>query len=226
MSAIGGERRLRRPSPALLIACLALFFALAGTAAAYHDLIRAPNLRSAPKLRITGQNVVNGSLSQADFRGSVRGPAGRPGAPGPPGPQGGQGPPGPAGKDGAPGAKGDKGDRGDPAIPNLDHWFVGPISNPGGEQTFAAVSCAPGTYVLGGGVYGLGTYNQQQVNSSYPSVGNTSTPGVTGWAAYVDNLLPAGPTSARNFYVFAVCAPATGVTAASLRGSAVAKAGR
>src|SRR5262245_14136565 len=52
---------------------------------------------------VTGKDVKDRSLSAADFRGSVRGPAGAPGTAGARGPQG---PPGPAGASGARGPAG------------------------------------------------------------------------------------------------------------------------
>jgi hypothetical protein len=91
--------RLRRPSPAMVIALLALFVALGGSSYA--------------ALTITSKNVKDNTLTSADLKNNsiksidVRDrsllakdfkigqlPAGPPGAQGPPGPQGPQGPPG------------------------------------------------------------------------------------------------------------------------------------
>ncbi|MBN9622054.1 MAG: collagen-like protein [Actinobacteria bacterium] len=71
---------MRRPSPALVIACLALFAALGGSAIAAHKYLITSMNQIAPKVRK--------SLA---------------GTPGPTGPQG---PAGPAGKNGAPGKDG------------------------------------------------------------------------------------------------------------------------
>jgi hypothetical protein len=90
---------LRRPSPALVVSCLALAVALGGTSYATvlqvpRASVGTPQLRNAavttPKLAnnaVTSAKVRNGSLLRADFR---RGqlPAGPPGPPGPAGPAG------------------------------------------------------------------------------------------------------------------------------------------
>jgi hypothetical protein len=93
--------RFARQSPAVVLAMLALFVALTGTAVATTSaLITGKQIKNSS---ITGADVKNKSLTAKDFKGSVRG------ARGPTGPAGAQGPQGAAG---APGAKGDKGDTG------------------------------------------------------------------------------------------------------------------
>lgn len=90
--------RLVRQSPAMVIAMLALFVALTGTAVATTSaLITGRQIKNSS---ITGADVKNKSLTPKDFKGSVRG------ARGPTGPQGAQGP------------QGLKGDKGDPGTPN------------------------------------------------------------------------------------------------------------
>jgi hypothetical protein len=92
----------RRPSPALVIACLALGVALGGTSYATvlqvpRNSVGAPQLRSSavttPKLArnaVTSAKVRNGTLVRADFaRGALLvGPAGPMGPAGPAGPPG------------------------------------------------------------------------------------------------------------------------------------------
>jgi hypothetical protein len=91
--------RLVRQSPAMIVAMLALFVALTGTAVATTSaLITGAQIKNSS---ITGADVKNRSLRPIDFRGSVRGPRGLRGLPGAPGAPGAQG------------AKGDKGDKGD-----------------------------------------------------------------------------------------------------------------
>jgi hypothetical protein len=77
----------RRPSPALVIALIALFFALAGTGYAVSRL---------PKNSVTSVQVKDHSLLSRDFKaGQIpRGPQGLQGVPGPTGPQGDKGNPG------------------------------------------------------------------------------------------------------------------------------------
>lgn len=84
--------RKLRPSPAGVIACLALAIALGGTAFAATTLV--------PRNSVGSAQVINGSLLKKDFkRGQLpRGPQGSQGEPGLPGPTGPGGPPGPAGK--------------------------------------------------------------------------------------------------------------------------------
>ena len=90
--------RMARQSPALIVAMLALFVALTGTAVATTSaLIGSAQIRNNS---ITGLDVKNRSLRPIDFRGSVRGPRGL------------RGLPGATGATGATGAKGDKGDTG------------------------------------------------------------------------------------------------------------------
>jgi hypothetical protein len=91
--------RLLRQSPAMVVAMLALFVALTGTAVATTSaLITGNQIKNSS---ITGLDVKNKSLTPRDFRGSVRGPRGL------------RGLTGATGATGASGAKGDKGDKGD-----------------------------------------------------------------------------------------------------------------
>ena len=63
-------RRIRRPSPSLVVACLALAIALSGSAVAA-SVALAPNSVGTPQLRnnaVTTAKVRNGSLLRADFK--------------------------------------------------------------------------------------------------------------------------------------------------------------
>ena len=85
--------RMVRQSPALIVAMLALFVALTGTAVATTSaLIGSAQIRNNS---ITGLDVKNRSLRPIDFRGSVRGPRGLRGLTGPAGPTGPPGAPNP-----------------------------------------------------------------------------------------------------------------------------------
>jgi hypothetical protein len=87
--------RLLRQSPAMVVAMLALFVALTGTAVATTSaLITGNQIKNSS---ITGADVKNKSLTARDFRGSVRGPRGLRGLTGAQGAQGLQGPQGPPG---------------------------------------------------------------------------------------------------------------------------------
>jgi hypothetical protein len=92
-------RSIRRPSPALVVACLALLVALGGTSIAAVSQLVPRNSVGTPQLKnnaVTSAKVKNRSLLRADFKaGQI--PAG------PTGPAGAQGPAGPAGPAGAAG---------------------------------------------------------------------------------------------------------------------------
>jgi hypothetical protein len=96
--------RLTKPSPAMVVALVALFVALSGTS--YAALTLPANSVGSKQIRknaVTGSKVKPGSLLASDFKRSarlrLRGPSGAVGAAGPrglTGPAGVQGPPGPA----------------------------------------------------------------------------------------------------------------------------------
>ena len=97
--------RDRRPSPAMIVACLALAVSLGGTGIAAVSVVLPRNSVGAAQLQnssVTSVKVKNASLTRSDFARGVLTP----------GPQGAQGPPGPSGSQGAKGDKGDKGDAG------------------------------------------------------------------------------------------------------------------
>ncbi|MGZ8693885.1 MAG: hypothetical protein ACXWYS_00405 [Gaiellaceae bacterium] len=108
----------RRPSPATVIACLALLVALGGTGYAATQL--PPNSVGRQQLRanvIDSSKVQDASLFARDFKkGQLpRGLRGATGATGAAGPAGATGAVGATGATGAAGPKGDKGDPGTPA---------------------------------------------------------------------------------------------------------------
>jgi hypothetical protein len=85
---------LRKTSPAMIVACLALLVALGGTSIAAVKVL-------VPRNSVGTNQVIDHSLLAKDFRTPPRGPVG---------PRGPAGPAGPAGAAGAAGPKGDKGD--------------------------------------------------------------------------------------------------------------------
>jgi hypothetical protein len=108
------KKLLRRPSPAMIVACMALLVALGGTSVAAVSQLAAnsvgtPQLRAGavtnPKIRnnaVNSAKVANRSLLRVDFA-----PGQLPAGPtGPQGPAGAAGPAGPAGAAGAPGVIG------------------------------------------------------------------------------------------------------------------------
>jgi hypothetical protein len=101
------------PSPALVVSCIALVVASAGTATAASVVIKKPNQLG--KNVVTGASVKDRSLTPKDFKGSL--PGGPQGDPGPEGPRGVDGPQGPAGPRGAKGDDGEPGARGADGAP-------------------------------------------------------------------------------------------------------------
>jgi hypothetical protein len=71
--------------------------------------------------------------------------------------------------------------------------------SPAGSQVYGSVPCPTGKVAFGGGVLGNSFGLQQNVNSSFPFLGNGVA---TGWAGYVNNADSADST----FIVYAVCA--------------------
>jgi hypothetical protein len=96
--------RVARQSPAMVVAMLALFVALTGTAVATTSaLITGNQIKNSS---ITGADIKNKSLGIADLATKARGARGARGPAGPPGAQGAQGP------------QGIQGPKGDPGTPN------------------------------------------------------------------------------------------------------------
>jgi hypothetical protein len=141
-----------RPSPALIVASIALLVALGGTGYAAVSATAPPNSVNTAALKngavtnpkiaanaVTGSRVKNGSLQKADFAaGQI--PAG---PPGPAGPAGAQGPAGAAG------AKGDAGNNSLVAFANVNGVGASPsIRSFGGQGTTGAsvLSCGVGCF--------------------------------------------------------------------------------
>jgi hypothetical protein len=108
--------RLRKPSPAMLVAVLALFVALGGSSYAVVTLsknsVTSKHIKNGQVKRVdlgkgsvNSSKVVNGGLLAEDFAAGQL-PAGERGPQGPQGPQGAQGAKGDPGSDGAPGVDG------------------------------------------------------------------------------------------------------------------------
>ena len=125
---------MRRPSPALVISCIALAFALAGTG--YATVLQVPrNSVGTAQLKnsaVTTAKVKNRSLLRADFAAGQL-PAGPRGPAGPPGSAGPTGPAGPAGLSG------------------LERVDTTSASNSVTPKT-QATTCPTGKRLLGGGV--------------------------------------------------------------------------
>jgi hypothetical protein len=176
----------RRPSPSMVVASLALLFALTGTgiaavAALPRNSVGTRQLRSNA---VVSSKVRNHSLLARDFKSGQlpRGPAG------PAGPAGSTGPAGPTGPAGTTGA----------AFHEADA-SAGP-----GERAFAIAACPTGQRALGGGTY-LGDTTPDDQDAIIRSAPVNSTGG-TGFT-----LLAPGQT-ANAWYGEAFNAGANGAT--------------
>ena len=163
--------RVRRPSPALVVASVALGIALTGTG--YASVLNVPDgsvttakikngAVTTPKLKndavtvdklaanaVTAGQVKNGSLLKEDFK-SGQLPAGPPGPQGPPGPRG------------APGAKGA------PGIGDLQRVDSATSSSSSNSKAVVA-TCPSGKRVIGGGAQVTGSgANKVSINQSFP----------------------------------------------------------
>lgn len=189
--------RLRRPSPAMVVSCIALSVALGGTGYAATALpknsvgtkqlrtgaVAASDLR--PNVVTTGK-VRDGSLRKADF-GAGELPAGATGAPGPKGETGPKGDPGPKGDTGAAGATGTTGAA-------TVRTVTAAADIPDGSKVSVDAFCPAGQQAIGGGARGDDVQSEETtVSSSRPVISSTdSNPpldgqGFTGWRVTVRN---------------------------------------
>ena len=184
--------RIRRPSPAMIIACAALLVALGGTSFAAVKVL-------VPRNSVGSLQVIDHSLLAKDFKTPPKGPRGLAGPAGPAGPAGAQGPAGPAG------ASGPKGDSATAL------WAV--VDSAGALSRNKGVGSSQR---LGTGDY-LVTFNQDITGCSYvaslggPTTSNTSgevSPAQrTGVAAAVEveTYSSAGASADRAFYLAVFC---------------------
>ena len=170
---------VRRPSPALVISCIALVFALAGTG--YATVLQVPrNSVGTLQLKnaaVTSAKVKNRSLLRADFAAGQL-PAGPAGPTGPIGPAG---PAGPAGLSG---------------VERVDTTSA---SNSVTSKT-QATTCPAGKRLLGGGVRLNPLLAQLNVQQAYPDNDNVFRATVREVTATAANW---------SITVFAVCGTAS-----------------
>jgi hypothetical protein len=183
-------RNVRRPSPAMAVALIALFVALGGSSYA--------------ALKVTGKNVKNNSLTSADIRNnslksrdvknrSLRSADFAAG----------QLPQGPKGDTGPQGPKGDPGAT--TAVMRTGTAFAVAAN----DFSSGTASCQPGERATGGGLYNESNVYVLRITSSYPtpnpttapSTGNGQTP--TGWRVWVANE-SATPYDKLEVYVICV----------------------
>jgi hypothetical protein len=208
----GRRRLLRLPSPAVVIAMIALLVALGGTAygvsAKHYPYWTGVDIVDHS---LTGIDIQNGSLGPVVLSSRARKAL-----------KGNLGPAGPQGPQGNPGVNGQPGPKGDPGPINL-YYKYGTIVNQttAFHQDVGTASCGAGTYAVGGGVFSTGTYNTQHVNSSYPTFASSAV-AATGWGAYVDNV---SSSTSLQFQVYVICSPAASVSGKTA-GLTLAKTGQ
>jgi hypothetical protein len=191
----------RLPSPALIVACVALVVALGGVSYAAsvlpkHSVGKAQLQKNAvtpAKLRnnaVTGAKVKDGTLTVADFNAKQL-PAGPQGPKGDTGSQGSKGDTGPQGPKGDSGVRGLTGETGPVGISGYEQ-VLQPSAVDANSISQQSAECPAGKRVLGGGVT---AHTDLVIVESYPSADNRWTGVVKNAAAY-----------SRDYAVFAVCA--------------------
>jgi len=174
---------VRRPSPALVISCLALTVALGGTS--YAAVLALPKNSVGPaQLKssavttkkiapnaVTTAKVLNGSLVKADFKAGQL----------PAGPTGPAGPAGPSGLSG------------------LERVDATSVTNSTPSRT-AAMACPAGKRLLGGGARVNPVLPQVAITSSYPGDDNT-------FQAFAREVTATGAN--WSLTAFAICAVAS-----------------
>jgi hypothetical protein len=184
------NHRVRRPSPALVVACIALLVALAGTS--YATVLNVPrNSVGTPQLKrnavraakiapnaVRTAHVLNGVLLAEDFK-----PGQLP-----------------------TGAKGDKGDKGDAGAISTARARFSSDSAGDGAYVRETVSCSSGERAIAGGVSTGSVATDVHVRESKPTNGG-SEPGAgatfTSWTAALYNA--AGGAGSQTFRVWVVC---------------------
>ena len=209
------RRVLRPPSPALVVAILALLVATAQSAYGVSNIRHYPYFNSVDIIdnTLTGRDIKNKSLTKADFRGSFQGPRGLRGPSGPRGLQGAPGGQGPQGPKGDNGTNGTNGTNGSDAIPNLTYVRTASTPAPtGGVNAGAFAECPSGQRPIAGGVVTSdGLINVYQTAAGTPTAFE-GTP--TGWWGSVRNFGGVPGT----FRAYAVCAPANATSTYGVSG--------
>jgi hypothetical protein len=176
---------MKRPSPATIIASVALFFSLAGTGLA------------ASKYLITSTKQIKPSVLS-----SLRG------AQGPRGLQGAQGAAGPAGPAGAAGAAGAAGtfNTSDVSVVTGTNSAIGANAQ-GNAQATAAATCPAGSTVIGGGYtwYG-GAFPGSTADPGTVTVVQDGPNGANGWVVVIQENSTSAGTGSAQFVAQAQCA--------------------
>jgi hypothetical protein len=206
------RRGLRLPSPAIVIAMLALLAATAGTAIANHGGPHGPagivNSLDVQNNSLTGRDIKDKSLTAREFKGGLpRGPRGLRGLPGRMGPPG-VGTQGPKGDPGANGTNGTDGATGPPGPVNLTYARLVGTVVAGNNATAGAFAACPPTAPkpLGGGVVADPAGGIYPIQSAPSGAGGNFNADPTGWWGRVINA----NSSSDTFDVYVICTSAPG----------------
>jgi hypothetical protein len=214
--------RFRRPSPALVIACTALFLALGG--GAYAATSTPDGSVSHDKLAnnaVWHNNVRQGSIHLDSLSGWVQNQLTEPG---PRGPRGPMGPMGPRGPQGATGPKGDPGHQGRGGF-NCAFYSVEKYTGTVGTGAIATAACDPNDAThsqkyaaIAGGVQNTDS-NTNMTTNAWPVPVTASFPGrmdwntftpmagrLDGWIVQFGNSTHQGAQD-NNLAVWALCVP-------------------
>ena len=188
----------RRPTPAMIVACIALGVALSGTGIAAVMATLPANSVGTVQLKnnaVTAVKVRNGSLTKADFRAGQL-PTGIPGSPGPAGPQG---------------LKGDTGPAGAPGIVGEVTLHSASVSVPAYTSVTVysnrsvTANCDSGEKGIGGGTNWTGEGDATQLVTVLSApVYDSSAKKITGWRARGGN----DTNAAHSFTVYVLCTKA------------------
>lgn len=186
--------KLRRPSPALVVAIAALFVAMSGSAvAATTLLVHTDNIANGA---VTGRKIANGAVGMNKLANRVRNALARAGEPrgtvsgaqGPAGAQGAQGAQGQNGHDGQNGNNGRDGRDGfNPAVPVVDVPTIAQSSghNPNPDSGDAGDG---GWYFSGNGAGGSAQLTNGELELTGPGVDSNTAQGGIGIAKAFNNV--------------------------------------
>jgi Collagen triple helix repeat (20 copies) len=152
---------MRKPSPAMVVALIALFVALTGTA-------------TAGGLLITSRQIKNGTIQAVDINARTLRQLSRPGPTGPQGPEGAPGPQGPLGPSGDRGPQGVQGPPGPASSSSAVYVRTFDSAAEAGGGSFVNLFCGPDEVALTGGVRTESLFGV--VFDSFPIVPTTGAP--------------------------------------------------
>lgn len=206
----GGIRgRLRMPSPAMIVALVALFVGLTGGAFATASFKHGPkgivNADDIALNTITWREIKRGTLRRTNFSRSTINAL--------------RGQRGPAGTNGTNGSNGTNGVNGTNGFGHLDYNADGPWVNSASSFSFGYALCDSGLYATGGGALPSSGADQYLIASGpSDSAGNYSG---AGWGAVFGN---SSTTTAHSFTVYVICANANQLSKAnSTSGASILK---